>query len=298
MVKSENRYKIPLATAEQINKIIKKLNPNKLTGPEKILPKTVTLSANIIDSHLANVNNHDIDNNSFPEGAKIATFRPFYKKSDRDKIENYRPVNILNCFPKAYEKFLQEQFKPFVETFLSGFVAAYREEYSCNHVLMRLIENWNRALDENFQIVSVLMDLSKAFVCIPHDLLIAKVYAYGVSEETTTFFHSYLKRRGQRVRIDDILSSLQVLIPLVPQGSILGPILFNIFLNDLLEVLKNCDIYNFADDNTISVASKKRDTLLETLKNESESAVNWLRNNNMVVSPGKFQLMLLQRSTK
>ena len=112
------------------------------------------------------------------------------------------------------------------------------------------------------------------------------------------FFYSYLKRRGQRVRIDGILSSLQVLNSWVPQGSNLSPILFNIFLNDLLEVLKNSDIYNFADDNAISVTSKKRETLLETLKNESESAVNWFRNNNMIVKPDKFQLMLLQKSTK
>ena len=160
---------------------------------------------------------------------------------------------------------------------------------------MRLIENWKGALDENFQIGTVLMDLSKAFDCISHDLLIAKL---SLSEETTTFFYSYLKKRGQRVRIDDILSSLQILISGVPQGSILGPILFNIFLNDLLEVLKKSDIYNFADDNTISLASKNRDTLLETVKNEFELEVNWFRNNNMIVNLHKFQLMLLQKSTK
>ena len=90
MVKPENRYNIPLATAEQINKIINKLNPNKATGPDKILPKIVILSANIIGYHLANIINHDIDNNSYSEGAKIATVHPIYKKSDRDKIENYR----------------------------------------------------------------------------------------------------------------------------------------------------------------------------------------------------------------
>ena len=157
--KSENRYDIPLATAEQINKIIKKLNPNKATGPDKIPSQIVILSANIIDSHLANIINHDLDNNSFSGGAKIATVRPIYKKSDRDKIENYRPASILNCFSKAYKRFLHEQFKPFVETFLSGFVAAYRERYSCNHVLLRLIENWKRALDENFQVGTILMDL-------------------------------------------------------------------------------------------------------------------------------------------
>ena len=87
--KSENRYDIYLATAEQINKIIKKLNPNKTTARDKISSKIVILSANIIDSHLVNIINHDLDNNSFSEGAKIARVRPIYKKSDRDKIENY-----------------------------------------------------------------------------------------------------------------------------------------------------------------------------------------------------------------
>ena len=85
-------------------------------------------------------------------------------------------------------------------------------------------------------------------------------------KERTTFFYSYLKRRRQRVRIDDILSSLQVLISGVVQGSILDAILFNTFINDLLEVSQNSDIYNFSDDNTISIASKNRETLLEALK--------------------------------
>ena len=106
-------------------------------------------------------------------------------------------------------------------TFISsksiGFIG-HREGYSCNHVLIQPIENWKSALDENFQIGTVLMDLSKAFDCIPHDLLVAKRYAYGLSEETTTYSYSYLKRRGQRVRIDDILSSLETLISRVPQG--------------------------------------------------------------------------------
>ena len=93
------------------------------------------------------------------------------------RIENYRPVNILNCFSKAHEKFLLEKFKPFINPFLSEYMAAYRKKYSNNHVLIRFIENWKKALDEKFLVGTVLMDLSKTFDCIPHDLLIAKLRA-------------------------------------------------------------------------------------------------------------------------
>ena len=191
-----------------------------------------------MDSHLMNIINNDLSNNSFSNEAKVATVRPIYKKKSRDKIENYRPVSILSCFSKVYEKFLLEKFKPFINTFLSKFIAAYRENYSSSHVLIRLIENWKQALDENFVVGTVLIDLCKAFDCIPHDLLIAKLYAYGFSEKSAVFLYSYLKRRKQNVKIDNILSTFQSLISGVPKGSILGPILFNIFLNDLLTTLE------------------------------------------------------------
>ena len=118
MGKSENRYDIPLATAEQINKIIKKLNADKATGPDKIPSKMVILSANIIDSHLAKIINYDLDNNSFSEGAKIATVRPIYGKSYGDKIENYRPASILNCFSKVYKNNLGHLWKLFSQELL------------------------------------------------------------------------------------------------------------------------------------------------------------------------------------
>ena len=114
------------------------------------------------------------------------------------------------------------------------------------------------------------MDLSKVFDCIPHDLLIAKLQAYAY----------------------DFLTLLSG----VPQGSILGPILFNIFLNDLLSTLKLSDLFNFADDNSISTTSDNIDHLLLTLKHEWELAVKWFKDNQMIVNPDKFQAMILQNS--
>ena len=153
-----------------------------------------------------------------------------------------------------------------------------------------------KALDEKFLVGRVLMDLSKACDCIPHDLLIAKLHAYGFSQKTVTFIYSYLKCRKQKVKVNNFLSDFLTLLSGVPQGSILGPILFNIFLNNLLSTLKLSDLFNFADDNSISATADNTDHLLLTLKHESELAVKWFKDNQMIVNPDKFQAMVLQNS--
>ncbi len=110
------------------------------------------------------------------------------------------------------------------------------------------------------------MDLSKAFDCIPHDLLIAKMGAYGFETDTLVFFYSYLKRRKQNVKINNIFSTFQVLLSGVPQGSILGPILFNIFMNDLFLWITEANLHNFADDNTISAFANSFRELISILE--------------------------------
>ena len=149
------------------------------------------MSAYIIDKHLTNIINNDLLRNSFSDSAKKASVRPIFKKGERTEIGNYRPVSILNCFSKIYERFLHNQIASFSNEFLSDFISAYRKGYSTNHVLKRLIENWKTSLDKNLFNGAVLMDLSKAFDCIPHDLLIAKLHAYGLSFDTATFLNSY-----------------------------------------------------------------------------------------------------------
>ena len=175
-----------------------------------------------------------------------------------------------------------------MEKILSNFIAAYRKTYSSSHVLIRLIENWKKYLDNKKIVGTVLMDLSKAFDCIPHDLLTAKLHAYGFNEKALIFLYSYLKRRKQSVTINDTESFFQILLSGVPQGSILGPILFNLFINDLFFFVKEAELANFADDNTVHVDSKDLTELLEILRKECETAINWFKTNNMIVNPDKF----------
>ena len=111
-------------------------------------------------------------------------------------------------------------------------------------------------IDKSFFARAVLVDLSKAFDCIPNDLLIKKLNAYGFDKMSLWFFYSYLKRREQCVNLNNIQSTFKTLLSEVPQGSILGPLLFNIFINDLIGFIKKSSLYNFADDNTMTAFEK------------------------------------------
>ena len=184
---------------------------------------------------------------------------------------------------------------PYFNNILSNILSAYRERYSCQHVLLRLIETWHQSQDENNLVSAILMDLSKAFDCLPHDLLIAKLEAYGVTNDALKLIPSYLSQRKQCVKNSGSLSLLKIILSGVPQGSILGPILFNIFLNDIFLILGQ-DLHNFADGNTITTIGKTIDGFVHDLETKSESVIEWMDNNNMIANPGKFKAIVLSKN--
>jgi retron-type reverse transcriptase len=150
-------------------------------------------------------------------------------------------------------EFLNNHFNPLLSTFRSGF--------GCRTALLRIIEDWKKALDDNKFIAAILMDLSKAFDCLPHNLLMLKLEAYGLSENSLKLLKSYLENRRQRIKIGNNYSEWDTLIKGVPQGSILDPVLFNVFINDIFHFVQDSTIYNYADDNALSYSDTNINTV-------------------------------------
>ena len=139
------------------------------------------------------------------------------------------------------------------------------------------------------------MGLSKAFDCVPHDLLIAKLAAYSVDENLLMYIYSYLFNRKQCVRINNVHSRFQNVISGVPQGSIVGPTWFNCFFNDFFYFIDNASVHNFADDNSLSAFESNIKNLKIILESESKKAISWLQSNKMIVNPGKFQGIIIDK---
>ena len=179
------------------------------------------------------------------------------------------------------------------EKLFSEYLSGFRRGYGCQHVLMRLIENWKLALDNKKIIAALSMDLSKAFDCLQHDLIIAKLHAYGFDMQALKPVYSYLSNRIQSVKVKDAYSSTSTVLSGVPQGSLLGVILFNIQFNDIFYITDESGFYNFADDNNLSAIEDIMEEAKSTLKQQTTNVLKWFDENHLIANPEKFHLMFL-----
>ena len=160
-----------------------------------------------------------------------------------------------------------------MEHHFSPFISAYRKSFSTEHVLIRRLEDWRNKLGNNV-LGAVLTDLSKAFDCIPHHLLVAKLDAYGFNRDTVAYIYSYLKNRKQCIGINGNQIYFGDIISGVPQRSMLCPISYNLFLNDFCYLILLATAHNIADDKTLACFSKAIQELIRSLESECEVALN------------------------
>ena len=225
-------------------KAINNLDPCKATGCDGISAKLLILAQSIITPHLTSIFNTCIDTGTFPDLCKLADVKPIFKKADPLVKKNYRPVSIITAISKLFERLLEGQLQLFQNSILHPSVSAFRLGHSCQSVLLKLTEDIRSELDRGQITGLVLMDLSKAFDSIPHPLFISKLHAYGMTCSALNLISSYLIERKQRVKLRGCTSDWAPITKGVPQGSVLGPMFFNLFLNDILFALNEAVIYN------------------------------------------------------
>ena len=165
------------------------------------------------------------------------------------------------------------------------------------HCLNNMLEKWKNTLDKGGFVCTVFMDLSKAFDTMNHDLLIAKLGAYGFQEDALVFMKSYFTNRQQRVRVNSNFSMWEKIISGVPQGSILGPLLFNIFLNDLFLFVEKSDLSNYADDNALYSSGNDQEKVKQNLRQGFEIVTRWFYENYMILNSRKCHFMCLGQNT-
>ena len=275
-----------------VEKELLQLNAKKAHTQNDIPTKPLKETTDVCGPVLHYLVNQSFSNSDFPSELKLADITPTFKKGDKTCAENYRPISVLPVVSKIYERLMQSQIIGFINKRLSPYLCGYRKGFNTQHALLSLVERWKRTLDKHGYAAAILMDLSKAFDTLNHELLLAKLHAYGFSKAAIKLIHSYLKNRWQRTKINNSYSSWKELLSGVPQGSVLGPLLFNIYLNDLFWEISLTDTCNYADDTTIYACDQELETVLNCLEHDTLIAIEWFDNNYMKLNSDKCHLLI------
>ena len=273
-------------------KIVRSLSNNKASQETNLPVRFVKENAEYFAEIICSQFNESINSLKFPLSFKLANVAPVFKNESRNHRNNYRPVSILPLISKVFEKIMNKQLSIYFEEILSKFQCGFRKGFRTQHCLLLILEKWKRAVDNNKVFGALLTNLSKAFDCISHDLLIAKLNAYGLSLSALKLMHSYLQNHKQRIKIGSSYSLWEEIVSGVPQGSILGPVLFNIFLCDLFIRIENNYFTNYADHITPYVIGNKLDEVVSELKDITEKLFTWFSQNEMKANLGKCHMFL------
>ena len=292
-VKITQQFSFSKLTSDELASYIISLDPKKASVENDIPTKILIDTKEITSEFLSKIYQESIENQIFPVSLKQADIIPVHKQLERTMEKNYRPISLLPSISKIYERDMYNQILAYVEQYLSPYLFGFRKDHNTEQCLNVMIETWKKALDKKQYAGAVLTDLSKAFDCINHELLIAKLEAYGFSHEALHFIYNYLSDRTQRTKVKSSYSSYRDIKYGVPQGSILGPLLFNIFINDIFLFVKDTKITNYADDNTPYAVEDSIEKLLETLQKDVNILLNWFKMNEMKPNADKSHLFIV-----
>ena len=252
-----NSSKFNVVEQLEVENMLRSLDISTSAGEDKISGKFLRDAAEVISSPLTYIMNLSLKSATVPDDFKLARVLPIYKKGNINYEGNYRPVSILAVASKVFEIFLYNQMHKYLEqnNLIYAFQSGFRSVHSTDTALTFLADKLRANMDEGLYTGMVLIDLQKAFDTVDYTILTTKQNAIGIDDSAGSWFKSYLTGRKQVVKINERLSTAGNITRGVPRGSILGPLLFNIYVNDMITSV-NCDLFLFADDSTLLVSGK------------------------------------------
>ena len=285
---------------EEIANIISSLNSSKASGPNSIPYRILFLLKNDISKQLADLFNLSFLTGVFPSVLKTAKVVPVFKKDSKLDYSNYHPISLLSNIEKILEKLMYKRLNTFLNNnnIIYNLQFAFRQRYSTSHALINITEIIRKALDDENIGCGVFVDLQKAFDTVDHQILLAKLSHYGIRGVSNDWFKSYLSNRSQYVSINGYDSGLAAINCGVPQGSVLGPLLFLLYRNDLNQAIKFCKVHNFADDTNLLCLGNSIKKLIKLVNADLKCLVNWLNANDISLNVKKTEMVIFKSKQK
>ena len=249
---------------------------------------------------LVHIFNSSFEEGVFPTQMKVAKVLPLFKAGNSSDVNNYRPISILPAFSKIFEKLVAKRLRKFLESknILSDTQFGFRPGYSTELALTSLKNSVCKSIDEGLYTCGICLDLSKAFDTVNHNILLSKLEKYGIRSKPLCWFKSYLSNRKQFVELNSCKSRFETIKYGVPQGSVLGPLLFLLYINDLSKSSSLLNFLSFADDTTIHYSNNSLINLFSTLNFELKKVSTWLKLNKLTLNTDKTKYLIFSSVQK
>ena len=294
-----NKHSLDLHPTDpnEIILLAKSLKISHSCGNDDLDPHIIQASIINVANILSYIINVSLISGVFPDRLKTAKIVPIYKSGCKSSICNYRPISLLPYFSKLFEKVICVRLYRFlsINSMINDFQFGFRAGYSSYMPIMQMYDHISQNLENNNSCIGIFFDLSKAFDTVNHEILLSKLQYYGIRNTAIKWFKSYLSNREQYVYYKRTCSSLNKITCGVPQGSILGPLLFIIYINDIVHSTKFFNFFLFADDTNALATDQNLNDLINKTNTELISVSNWFKSNKLSLNAAKTNFIAFHK---